>query len=204
MSADQISSGRNGRKYMNLPNKLTLLRVVMIPIFVYLMLGLPIEQGFLPAAIVFAVASFTDFLDGYIARRDNLVTDFGKLMDPLADKLLVTAALIGMVALEIAPAVAIIIILSREFIVTSIRLVAAGNGRVIAADKWGKFKTVSQMLWIIYVLLFYWAVSSLGLSAGVILLGHRFETFLMLVTTLLTVLSGANYIVKNKDIFLNN
>ncbi len=189
---------------MNLPNKLTLLRVAMIPVFVYLMLGLPIERGFLPAAIVFAAASFTDFLDGYIARRDNLITDFGKLMDPLADKLLVTAALIGMVALEIAPAVAIIIILSREFIVTSIRLVAAGNGRVIAADKWGKFKTVSQMLWIIYVLLFYWAVSSLGLSEGVILLGHRFETFLMLVTTLLTVLSGANYIVKNKDIFLNN
>lgn len=188
---------------MNLPNKLTLLRVAMIPLFVYLMLGLPIEKGFLFAATLFAVASFTDFLDGYIARRDNLVTDFGKLMDPLADKLLVTSALIGMVALGIAPAVAIIIILSREFTVTSIRLVAAGGGRVIAADKWGKFKTVSQMLWIIYVLLFYWAAGSLGLSAEVISLGRRLDTLLMLVTTFLTVLSGANYIIKNKDIFLN-
>lgn len=189
---------------MNLPNKLTLLRVMMIPLFVYLMLGLPIERGFLPAAIVFALASFTDFLDGYIARRDHLVTDFGKLMDPLADKLLVTAALIGMVALEIAPAVAIIVILSREFIVTSIRLVAAGNGRVIAADRWGKFKTVSQMLWILYALLFYWAIDGLELSARAISQGHLLETFLMLVTTLLTVLSGANYILQNTDIFLDN
>ena len=123
---------------MNTPNKLTLIRVILIPFFVLFLMTDLLPASQLWALAVFAIASFTDFLDGYLARRDQLVTNFGKLMDPLADKLLVTAALICFVEIGLAPAWVVIIIISREFLVTSIRLVAAGEGKVIAADKSGK------------------------------------------------------------------
>ncbi len=187
---------------MNLPNKLTLLRVFMVPVFLFFLLCQAIPHGLLLAAAVFLAASFTDFLDGYISRKYNMVTDFGKLMDPLADKLLVNAALVALVELRYVPALAVIIIISREFIVTSIRLVAAGGGRVIAADRWGKYKTVSQMVWIIYLLLFHWAIS-MGIMSPT-RLGGIFDIVLMGITVFLTVISGVNYILNNRDIFLQS
>lgn len=162
--------------------------------------GLPGRQ--LWAVGVFAAASFTDFLDGYLARRDHLVTDFGKLMDPLADKLLVISALVCFIELGYAPALAVVVILARELTVTSIRLVAAGGGRVIAADRWGKYKTVSQMAWVMFTLVHRWAVEG-GLAApdGALFAA---EAALMALTVGLTVLSGCNYVVKNRDIFMKS
>ena len=130
---------------MNLPNKLTILRIIMIPFFVLFMLldGGANQTYRYIAAVIFIVASFTDLLDGKIARKYNLVTNFGKFMDPLADKLLVCSGLICFVGLGALPAWFVIIIISREFIISGFRLVASDNGVVIAASYWGKFKTVS-------------------------------------------------------------
>ena len=129
---------------MNLPNKLTVMRMALIPVFLVFMLVESIPHRYLIAAVIFAAASFTDYLDGHIARRDGLVTNFGKLMDPLADKLLVFSALVCFIELEMSSALIVFIILAREFLVTSVRLIAAEQGTVIAADIWGKMKTVSQ------------------------------------------------------------
>lgn len=132
---------------MNLPNKLTILRVIMIPFFVFFLLRNGDANGVHRwiAAAIFIVAGFTDLLDGMIARKYNLVTNFGKFMDPLADKLLVCSALICLTALGQLPAWMVIVIISREFIISGFRLVASDNGVVIAASKWGKLKTVFQM-----------------------------------------------------------
>ena len=139
---------------MNLPNKLTILRIIMIPFFVFFLLsGVGGSASKWIALVIFAAASITDTLDGYIARRDNLITDFGKFMDPLADKLLVCSALICFVELDKLPAWMVIIIIAREFIISGFRLIAAENGIVIAANYWGKFKTVSQMIMIILLML---------------------------------------------------
>ena len=140
---------------MNLPNKLTVLRVLMIPVFLVVLMGgfLPIATARIAAVVIFALASLTDFLDGYIARKYKLITNFGKFMDPLADKLLVCAALIAMVALGDIAAWVVILIVSREFIVTGFRLIAAEQQVVLAAGIWGKLKTTAQMLMIILVLL---------------------------------------------------
>ena len=175
---------------MNLPNKLTMFRVVLIPVFiVILMTGLvPEPASRYIGVVVFAVASFTDFLDGKIARKYNLVTNFGKFMDPLADKLLVSSALICMIELGLLPAWVVIIIISREFIITGFRLIAVENGIVIAASWWGKIKTATQMVMIILLLL--------GVQ-GVI------ATILVALATLFTIISGVDYIVKNKSV-LNN
>ena len=178
---------------MNLPNKLTVLRVLMIPLFLILYFC----GQFLWAFIVFALASFTDMLDGMIARKYNLVTDFGKLMDPLADKLLTIAAFICLLARhplgEAAGLIMLIVIISRELIVTSIRLIAAEKGIVIAADKWGKMKTIAQMVWICQELLLrsFAAVPVWCTMAGDALLA---------VVVLLTVGSGVNYIIKNRKL----
>ena len=174
---------------MNLPNKLTMLRVIMIPVFLVVLLsGLvsePLNRYI--AVIIFIVASFTDFLDGHIARKYNLVTNFGKFMDPLADKLLVAAALISMVELGDIAAWIVIVIISREFIITGFRLIAVENGRVIAASMWGKAKTVSQMIMIIIVL------------SG-ILQGSIINTVLIYLAAVLTIISGVDYIVKNIEV----
>ena len=138
---------------MNLPNKLTILRVLMIPFFVFFMLvdfGYP---GRIAALVLLCAASFTDFLDGFIARKYHLVTNFGKFMDPLADKLLVCSALICFVGKGELAAWIVIIIMAREFIISGFRLVASDNGVVIAANMWGKLKTVSQMIMIILIIL---------------------------------------------------
>ena len=135
---------------MNLPNKLTILRMIMIPVFLVVLyipgLGM---AGNIAAAAIFILASITDFLDGKIARKYNLVTNFGKFMDPLADKLLVCSALIALVDFDKVAAWIVIIIIAREFIISGFRLIAADNGVVIAASYWGKFKTTFQMIMII-------------------------------------------------------
>ena len=175
---------------MNLPNRLTLFRVILIPFFVFFLLA-PYFTGYgnYIAVAVFIVASITDFLDGHIARKRNLVTNFGKFMDPLADKLLVCSALICLIELDRLPAWIVIIIIAREFIISGFRLIASDNGVVIAASYWGKFKTTFQMLMVIVLILdiphpvFCWL--------GVIL------TYVSLA---LTVISLIDYIVKNKNV----
>jgi len=182
---------------VNTPNRLTLLRMLLIPAYVVL-IYIPYEHGILIANIVFIIASATDALDGYIARRDGLVTDFGKLMDPLADKLLVMAAMVVLVDIGFAPAWAVITILAREFLVNLIRQMAAAKGTVIAADNLGKLKTISQMTWLTVGMAYIWADMSLPNNLdwlGLVCTG------LCYLTVGLTVLSGANYTVKNKDLF---
>ena len=171
---------------MNLPNKLTLLRVVLIPVFVVLLLLEGGQNGTLriAALIVFCFASFTDFLDGQIARRNNLVTNFGKFMDPLADKLLVCSALICMIELGQLPSWYVITVIAREFIISGFRLVAADNGIVIAASWWGKFKTTFQMLTVILLILNIPALHTVTL----IIAGVAF---------VLTLVSLLDYIAKN-------
>ena len=175
---------------MNLPNKLTTLRVLMIPFFVVFMLtDLGGAYSKYIAVGIFIVASLTDLLDGKIARKYNLVTNFGKFMDPLADKLLVCSAMICLVATGQLASWIVIIIISREFIISGFRLIAADNGIVIAASYWGKFKTVFQMLMIIVLIL---DIQNAGFQVlGVIL------TYVALV---LTVVSLIDYIVKNKQV----
>lgn len=171
---------------MNLPNKLTVLRVIMVPFFVFFMLwdGLG-ETGKYIAVVLFILASMTDWLDGYLARKDHLVTDFGKFMDPIADKLLVCSALICLVEKQLLAGWIVIIIIGREFIISGFRLVASDKGVVIAASYWGKFKTVSQMLMVILLIL------DLGGVFQVI------AQVLVWVALALTVISLIDYLVKN-------
>ena len=174
---------------MNLPNKLTLLRIVLVPVFV-VVLYLNFPYNNLVALAVFILASLTDLLDGKIARKYHLVTDFGKFMDPIADKLLVTAALLVLVDWHMMPAWVVIVVIAREFIVSALRLVAASNGRVIAAGWSGKVKTASTMVCICIMLLGLPDVVNVICSA------------IILVTT---AYSGVEYLVKNRDVLnLNN
>ena len=179
---------------MNLPNKLTVLRMALVPVFLIFILSPGIPHGYLWAFIVFVAASLTDLLDGRIARKRGLVTDFGKLMDPLADKLLVMSALIAFIPVAGVPVSVVVVILGREFMVTSLRLIAAGKGVVIAADKWGKVKTISQMVWLNYTLLMLWLFPEAGWA-------HILFVVLMGIVVATTVLSGANYMLKNKALY---
>ena len=178
---------------MNLPNKLTILRVIMIPFFVLTLLYDGGENQTLRyvAAAIFIIASLTDMLDGKIARKYNLVTNFGKFMDPLADKLLVCSALICLVELKELPAWMVIVIISREFIISGFRLVASDNGVVIAASYWGKFKTTFQMLMVIVI------IFNINLQLGWL---NILGTILIYVALVLTVVSLIDYIAKNKDV----
>ena len=175
-------------KQMNTPNKLTLLTVRMIPFFVVFMLADLGSWSKWAALIVFVVASMTDWLDGYLARRDHLVTDFGKFMDPLADKLLVCSALICLTDMDRIPSWVVIIIISREFIISGFRLIASDNGVVIAANYWGKAKTVCQMIMTIVL------IADLG--SGVYLL----EQVLIYASLLLTVISLVTYLWQNRKV----
>ena len=139
---------------MNTPNKLTVARMIMVPfLVVFLLTGWGGEANRYISLLIFVAASITDWLDGYLARKNHLVTNFGKFMDPLADKLLVCSAMICMIEIGRLPAWFVIIIIGREFIISGFRLIAAENGIVIAANYWGKFKTVSQMIMIILIIL---------------------------------------------------
>ena len=182
---------------MNLPNKLTTFRVILIPFFVFFLLA-PYFEGYgnYIALVIFIVASLTDFLDGKIARKYNLVTNFGKFMDPLADKILVTAALIYFIPLRLAPAWIVILILAREFLVTSLRLIASGKGIVIAADKWGKYKTATTMVWICYALLMTNFIDTMSIGMQSVCTGIHIA--LMILSLALTLLSGFNYLWKNR------
>ena len=175
---------------MNLPNKLTMFRVILIPFFVFFLLA-PYFEGYgnYIAVAIFIVASLTDLLDGKIARKYNLVTNFGKFMDPLADKLLVCSAMICLIELGLLPAWIVIIIIAREFIISGFRLIASDNGVVIAASYWGKFKTTFQMLMVIVLLLNFD-------SAAFKILG----TVLVWIATIRSVVTLIDYIVKNKDV----
>lgn len=174
---------------MNLPNKLTTLRIILIPFFVGCLLYQGGENtGFrYIAAGIFIVASLTDLLDGKIARKYNLVTNFGKFMDPLADKLLVCSALICLIELGQLPAWMVIIIISREFIISGFRLVASDNGIVIAASYWGKFKTTFQMVAVILLIV---KIEALALAADIC----------VWIALALTVISLVDYIVKNHKV----
>ena len=172
---------------MNLPNKLTLLRIIAIPVFIMvLMMG----HGYV-ATIIFIAAALTDMLDGHIARKYDLVTNFGKLMDPLADKLLVMSALLCLVELGDVAGWMVIVILAREFAVTGLRQVAAAEGIVIAAGITGKIKTITQMIAIPLLLLDNWPCRYIGLPLDQIFLW---------IAVAMTIISGIEYIVKNKQL----
>lgn len=174
---------------MNLPNKLTTLRVIMIPFFVFFLLWQNGENRTfrIIALALFIIASLTDLLDGKIARKYNLVTNFGKFMDPLADKLLVCSALICLIELNALPAWMVIIIISREFIISGFRLIASDNGVVIAASYWGKFKTTFQMVSVVLLLLDIPALAFV-------------TTICVWIALLLTIVSLVDYIYKNHKI----
>ncbi len=179
---------------MNLPNKLTVLRVLMVPFFVFFMLNdVPEGYGKWIALALFITASFTDLFDGKIARKYNLVTNFGKFMDPLADKLLVCSALVCLNGKGMLASWIVIVIISREFIISGFRLVASDNGVVIAASYWGKFKTVFQMIMI-----------------GMLIGDLQFELYTILtqivvwVALILTVVSLVDYLYKNREVLKND
>lgn len=194
---------------MNLPNKLTILRIILVPFFVLFMLlpGDIFPHHNLVALAIFGIASYTDHLDGKIARRDHLITNFGKLMDPLADKIMVMSALVCFVANGMTNTVFVLLIMVREFAVTSIRLIAVEQGRVIPANNWGKAKTVSQIVAICIVLLTQY-ILDLG-TYGILALPT--ETLspiftwvnfaVMAIATLLAVVSGIIYAKDAKDLF---
>ena len=195
---------------MNLPNKLTIFRIILVPIMVILpflkipgdILNIPIQN--LAIIAIFAIASYTDHLDGKIARKNNLVTTFGKFADPLADKILVLSAMLMLVEMDYLPAMIPIIVLTREFVVSGYRLIAVENGgKVIAASIWGKIKTATQMIAIILALLdsnFFGAFIYEGLT-GYNLVINVLSTSLILISTIATVFSGIDYLRGSKELF---
>ncbi len=172
---------------MNLPNKITIVRVCMIPIFLIFMLIPEITYGRYIAAGIFILAALTDALDGHIARKHNLITNFGKFMDPLADKLLVSSALICLVELKLIPSWVVIVIIAREFIISGFRLIASDNGVVIAAGWWGKIKTNVQIVMSVMLII--------NLDVGFINILEQVAIYLALA---LTVISLVDYMLKNK------
>ncbi len=178
---------------MNLPNKLTLLRIILCPVFLFFLLADFIPANLLWSAIIFSVASITDFLDGKIARKRNLVTDFGKFLDPVADKVIVFAALAGFVYLDPCRfgqgmVWILLVVIARELLITSFRAIAAGKNVVIAADIFGKAKTFTQMFAVIFILL----------EAHFMLYPYPYiGAALLVLSAVLTVVSGINYFIKN-------
>jgi CDP-diacylglycerol--glycerol-3-phosphate 3-phosphatidyltransferase len=192
---------------MNLPNKLTVLRIILVGVFMFFLFlhGLPVK---ILALVTFLIASFTDILDGYIAKKYNIMTDFGRLMDPIADKILVLSAFLAFVEMELVPAWMVVIIIFRDVVVTGLRMSALAQGKVISADDGGKHKMVSQVFAILAILLFiifreagiktlnFWSGSTEKVYKDVIFV-------LMLATTLLTMISGVSYLIKNRGVYLN-
>ena len=209
-------------KNMNVPNRLTVLRILLVPAVIAAIL-IPFPFHMTVAGVLFGAAAITDAFDGKIARRDNLITDFGKFADPLADKILVISVLVCFVKLGLCGAVPLIIIIFREFTVTSVRLVAAAKGNVIAANMWGKVKTVAQIIAIVAIFVMHTALDiiSLAMTGGVLSLddyyrmndlccGHPlctvFNVFniigqvLLWIVAIITVVSGVKYLMDNKDV----
>ncbi|MBC5629742.1 CDP-diacylglycerol--glycerol-3-phosphate 3-phosphatidyltransferase [Clostridium sp. NSJ-6] len=192
---------------MNLANKLTMLRIFLVPIFLIFIAMKGIPYGTILATLVFIIASLTDQLDGYIARSRNQVTTFGKFMDPLADKLLVTSALISLVELGLIPSYAAIIIIAREFAVSGLRTIAASEGKIIAASWWGKIKTVIQIIAIVLLLIKVNIGTSPYLASLInnnSALNKFFEvtpTVFLYLAVIITIISGIDYFIKNKKVF---
>ncbi len=190
---------------MNLANKLTIIRIFLVPVFLIFIAIQDIPYGTVIATIIFIIAALTDKLDGYIARSRNQVTNFGKFMDPLADKLLVTAALISLVEFHVIPGWAAVIIIAREFAVTGLRTVAASDGIVIAASWWGKIKTVIQIIAIILLLLTVNIQSQPELNKLVyssnFLKGffNIMPNLFLYAAVIITIVSGLDYFIKNKN-----
>ena len=191
---------------MNLANKLTMIRIFLVPVFLVFITVKEIPYGSIIASLVFIIASLTDQLDGYIARSRNQITNFGKFMDPLADKLLVTAALVSLVELKLVAGWAVVVILAREFAVSGLRTLAASDGIVIAASWWGLIKTVTQMIAILLLLLkvnINTSVNAINFINSNSFLNGFFtyvpET-IMFIAVLITIVSGIDYFVKNKHV----
>lgn len=199
---------KDGTDRMNLPNKLTMLRIIMVPFFVLFTLADSIPHHLLIAGLIFGAASYTDHLDGKIARRDHLITNFGKLMDPLADKIMVMSALVCFVATDFTNVWFVLLIMIREFAVTSIRLIAVENGRVIPANNWGKAKTVSQIIAIcvIFALQYVLELHALGVitlsAVGTVQTVFDWIGFaLMGIAALLAAISGVIYAKDSAALF---
>ena len=192
---------------MNLPNKLTVMRICLIPfvMFFYLANFIPYGIGKIVALVIFIVAALTDLLDGKIARKYNLVTNLGKFLDPIADKILTAAALFMVMADGTIPApygvIVVTIIIAREFMVSALRLIAASGGTVLAADIWGKAKTMVQMIALPILLLVPFLIELGGVAGWLILTVKIVGWSALGVATLLTIISGANYLIKNRHCF---
>jgi CDP-diacylglycerol---glycerol-3-phosphate 3-phosphatidyltransferase len=190
---------------MNLANKLTVLRIILVPFFLIFIAVRDIPYGTLIATALFIIAALTDKLDGYIAKSRNQITRFGKFMDPLADKLLVTAALISLVEYQIIPGWVAMIIIAREFAVTGLRSIAAAEGVVIAASWWGKIKTVAQIVAIIFALIQVNLIAQKGIAtflgdwAFVIRFFNGMTEITLYLAVIITVISGYDYFKKNKE-----
>lgn len=191
---------------MNLPNKITVSRIILIPIFVIIMMfdfnwgsmtlfGAEMQVNHFVGAMIFIVASCTDWIDGHFARKYNLVTNLGKFLDPLADKLLVTSAFLLLIEMDLAPAWVIIIILSREFAVTGLRSILAGEGTIVAASKLGKIKTWTQIVAIVSLLLH---------NTIFVMFGIPFDVIMLYVALFFTIWSGWDYFYLNRHIFVNS
>ena len=189
---------------MNLANKLTLGRIVLVPIFLIFIAAKDIPYGTFIATFVFILASLTDKLDGYIARSRNQITNFGKFMDPLADKLLVTTALICLVDLQLVPSWAAVIIIAREFAVSGLRTLAASEGKVIAASWWGKIKTVTQIIAIVSLLLKVNLTQIIEANINVHPALNSFfkiePAIMLIIAVVMTIISGIDYFAKNKEV----
>jgi CDP-diacylglycerol--glycerol-3-phosphate 3-phosphatidyltransferase len=179
---------------MNLANRLTLLRIVLVPVFMVFLLN-KITYGEYLAAGVFILAALTDSLDGYIARKHNQITKLGKLMDPIADKLLITAALISLVQMDKLSAWIAMVIIAREFVVTGLRSIAASEGQVIAASVWGKLKTISQVVAVVAIILNNFPFSLINIP---------FDQIAIWVAVTLTLVSMTDYLYKSRKIFINS
>ncbi|MCQ2386861.1 MAG: CDP-diacylglycerol--glycerol-3-phosphate 3-phosphatidyltransferase [Clostridia bacterium] len=193
---------------MNLPNKLTILRVILIPIFLAVYVIPAIPYRFAISLAIFIIASITDLLDGYIARKYNLITDFGKFLDPIADKILVASAYVIMIIcppcekqimLPWYTSLGVIVILAREFIVSAFRMIAASKGKVLAAIWSGKFKTTSQDITVVFLLVVFELINQLGMTPLVNVLFIIGNVFFW-ISVLLTVISGLECLLKNKDV----
>ena len=192
---------------MNLPNKLTIFRIFLVAVFMFFVFSKGVVMKSM-ALITFLAASFTDILDGYIAKKYNMETDFGRLMDPIADKILVLSAFLAFVEMELIPAWMVVIIIFRDVIVTGLRMSALAKGKVISADEGGKHKMVSQVSAILVILFFlifreagmkvfhFWSASTERIYKDAIFI-------LMSITTLLTLISGMSYLIRNKGVYFN-
>jgi CDP-diacylglycerol--glycerol-3-phosphate 3-phosphatidyltransferase len=183
---------------MNIANRLTLFRIALVPLFIFFLIIRGIPNSFLISEVIFLVACFTDQLDGYIARKRNEVTVFGEFLDPLADKILVTSAFLCFIDLGLISSIPVILILFREFMVISIRLIAVGQGKVIPASIWGKAKTLMQMVSVSFIILFLYFqnIGILDISTTIFL-----SNIFMWICVIITWISGVFYIYNDKEVF---